>query len=164
LTKAFGAFHSMFEGRRKTSRLLCGCCASPQGGLQHLLVPKQEYLALDTVGSFYPVTKDGHFKKFQQEYPDKIVVIPESGKYGDDNDFLLIRNDSPVATPENFLPTAVKFCIKEFLGSLCATVVVDEDTLKDHKAAVDKAVEDLMYAIMNVNNGAVMMYIFPHIM
>jgi acyl-CoA reductase-like NAD-dependent aldehyde dehydrogenase len=52
---------------------------------------------------------------------------------------------------ETFLPAAVEFCNERLLGTLAATVLVDEHTRTAHRAAVDRAVADLRYGAVGVN-------------
>ena len=69
--------------------------------------------------------------------------------------FCQVLAEVPLDTPADcaaFLPAAVAFANDALLGSLGACILVDDDTLAAHAAAVDRAVTDLAYGGVAVNN------------
>jgi hypothetical protein len=114
-------------------------------------------------------------KSFSKSIPDETMIIPESSKYMDSADYLLIRNDKP----GSYACKNEAFCDGDARGILASDGQLLQQGIvwfplcdrasrrrcsQAHKAAVDKAVEDLQYGIMGVNNSAVVMEFFPHMM
>jgi acyl-CoA reductase-like NAD-dependent aldehyde dehydrogenase len=120
--------------------------------------------------TFYPGT-DKTFAEFREAYPDAKLIQPEGGKIPN-SDFLLIEGaaeDSYAATheafcqvigeipldtapeAEAFLKKAVEFCNTKLMGTLGCCILIDEDSLKNHRKAVEQAVTDLEYGGIAVN-------------
>jgi acyl-CoA reductase-like NAD-dependent aldehyde dehydrogenase len=53
--------------------------------------------------------------------------------------------------PQRFLEEAVAFCNDRLRGTLNATILIDRDTLKENRLAVDDAVDRLRYGSVGVN-------------
>jgi acyl-CoA reductase-like NAD-dependent aldehyde dehydrogenase len=62
----------------------------------------------------------------------------------------------PAATVEEYLDAATEFANERLTGSLAATMLVHPATIKAHPKAVDRAVADLRYGAVGVNEYAVM--------
>ena len=62
----------------------------------------------------------------------------------------------PAATVEEYLAAATAFANERLTGSLAATVLVHPSTIKTHQDAVDRAVADLRYGAIGVNEYGVM--------
>jgi hypothetical protein len=135
-------------------------------------------------GSFYPGA-DKKFEIFQSKCPDAQVIEPEQGKYGDkfrllwvpdikSEESFMCRNEAftqvlgeiPVdskPTADDFLPKAVQLCNNKLFGSLCCTIIVDNQTLKAGKKTVEQAVADLEYGAIGVNGNAASAYTNPYL-
>jgi len=119
--------------------------------------------------AYYPGV-DKTFATFRDAYPDARTIVSRDSAPASqvlmiedvDQDGYAVHNEafcqvmSEVALdvapgPEAFLPAAVAFCNDTLLGTLAATVLVDEDTRKAHAPAIDKAVTDLRYGAIGVN-------------
>jgi hypothetical protein len=126
----------------------------------------------DTPGhmTFYPGT-DKTFAEFRESYPNAKLIQPEGGKIPN-ADFLLIEGaeeDGYAATheafcqfigeipldtapeAEAFLEKAVAFCNTKLMGTLGSCILIDDDSLKNHRNAVVQAVTDLEYGGISVN-------------
>jgi acyl-CoA reductase-like NAD-dependent aldehyde dehydrogenase len=57
----------------------------------------------------------------------------------------------PAPTVEGYLAAATEFANERLSGSLAATVLVHPSTIKTHRDAVDRAVADLRYGAIGVN-------------
>jgi acyl-CoA reductase-like NAD-dependent aldehyde dehydrogenase len=62
----------------------------------------------------------------------------------------------PAASVESYLAAAVRFCNERLAGDLGATMFVHPATVKDESIAVDRAIADLRYGSVGVNEWAVM--------
>lgn len=121
--------------------------------------------------SYYPGTDKAH-DTFIQNQPTAEVLKPENGKHpkgdfvfipGIGTDDFAVHNEAfcqvfselPLDTENNaddFLTKATAFCNNELLGTLGCMILVDNDTLKAHEARVDRAVQELNYGGIAVNN------------
>jgi acyl-CoA reductase-like NAD-dependent aldehyde dehydrogenase len=57
----------------------------------------------------------------------------------------------PGDDPSQFIANAVEFCNTRLRGTLNVTLIVDPDTLKENRSAVDRAVDDLRYGSIGLN-------------
>ncbi|WP_405537635.1 aldehyde dehydrogenase family protein [Streptomyces sp. NBC_00075] len=62
-----------------------------------------------------------------------------------------------------FLPAAVEFANEKLLGTLAATILIDEDTRKAHAATVDRAVTELRYGAIGVNTMPPVVWTNPYL-
>ena len=122
------------------------------------------------------------FAAFQEAYPEALLI--KSRDQGADSDVLYIEDagtegfaltneafcqvvsevalDAPAsATP--FLEAAVDFCNNELLGTLAATILVDESTRKAHGLDVDQAVTRLRYGAVGVNTMPPLIWASPYL-
>ncbi|WP_157240511.1 aldehyde dehydrogenase family protein [Catenuloplanes japonicus] len=119
--------------------------------------------------SYYPGT-DETFAAFRREYPKALVIEPRDLAPSSallmiedaGTDGFALRNEAfsqvisevsldVEATAEAFLPAATDFANAHLLGTLAASIMVDEDTRKAHTGAVERAVSDLRYGAVGVN-------------
>eukprot|EP00977_Amphora_coffeiformis_P010154 scaffold2363_cov159-Amphora_coffeaeformis.AAC.16 len=135
------------------------------------------------VSSWYP-DSENRFAKFQQEHTNSTVIEPESGKHGKQSRVLWIPDVSETdyvckneafcqvfaetALDTNhiaseFLPAASEFCNNKLFGSLCATILVDDATLKSHEQAVSQAITDLRYGSIAINGNAALVWTLAHL-
>jgi acyl-CoA reductase-like NAD-dependent aldehyde dehydrogenase len=131
--------------------------------------------------SYYPGWQDS-MEKFKKQYQNATIIEPEEGKLGKEAEVLFIRGDKAGSfackseaftqvvsevpldvEPDCFLPKAVKFCNDELWGSLCATIVVSNETVKAEKNIVDKAITDLKYGSVALNWNAASCYFEPQL-
>ncbi len=122
------------------------------------------------VGTYYPGT-DKTREAFLTAHPEAEILTPENGKYPK-SDFIIIpdikeddfavKNEafcqimSEIAldtenNAEDFLPKATEFCNTKLLGTLGCMIVMDNETLQEKKAALDKALLALNYGGIVVN-------------
>jgi acyl-CoA reductase-like NAD-dependent aldehyde dehydrogenase len=57
----------------------------------------------------------------------------------------------PGDDPGGFIANAVEFCNERLRGTLNVSLIVDPDTMKEHRPAVERAVDDLRYGSIGVN-------------
>jgi len=67
------------------------------------------------------------------------------------------------ADAATFTPAAVEFCNEKLLGTLAATILVDEDTKKAHASVVDDAVTGLRYGAVGVNTMPPTIWSIPYL-
>lgn len=67
------------------------------------------------------------------------------------------------AAAAEFLPAAVSFCNDQLFGSLCATVLIDNDTRKVNETVLQQAVADLKYGGIAVNGNGAMLWAQGHL-
>lgn len=143
-----------------------------------------EALYEDTPGTsrYYPDT-DKVFDKFKSEHPEAKVIEPEDGVVRDSN-FLLIEDVTEESfavkneafcqvfgevaldtepKAKDFLEKAVTFSNEKLLGTLAATILVDDDTLESNKGAVDDAVTNLSYGGIAINAMPPVIWMNPYI-
>jgi hypothetical protein len=133
-------------------------------------------------GTYYPGSGDVA-DGFREAYPDAEVLRPEGGAYatgdfmlitGVDEDSYATRNEAfcqiinevaldVPATADAFLPAAVEFCNERLLGTLGCAVLIDEDTKKAHRAALDRAVTDLRYGGIAINTMPPFIFLSPYL-
>ncbi|MEM9068377.1 MAG: aldehyde dehydrogenase family protein [Myxococcota bacterium] len=121
-------------------------------------------------GTYYPGSEKV-VAAFREAHPDAEALQPESGAYraGEfllitevDEDAYAVKNEAfcqifgevsldVPAEAEAFLGEAVRFCNETLLGSLGCMLLVDDDTLKANRDAVEEAVTDLNYGGIAVN-------------
>ena len=133
----------------------------------------RQALSCDTpaFGNWYPGAQE-RMQQFKEEYSNNVTVFqPEAGKY-QTADVLFIENANVggyvctneafsqvlaevaldvEADPKVFLPSAVKFCNDDLMGTLVATILVDKNTQKLYQDTVTQAVTDLKYGSISVN-------------
>lgn len=86
------------------------------------------------------------------------VFIPDAGvqSYATQNEaFCQVLSEVALDVPadaDTFLAAATRFCNDTLLGSLAAMVIIDEDTKAAHADALDRALVDLRYGAIAVNN------------
>ena len=68
--------------------------------------------------------------------------------------------DVPASASE-FLERAVAFCNAHLHGTLGSCILIDEDTRKAHREALDKAVTDLEYGAVAVNPSPPLIFLSP---
>ncbi len=122
-------------------------------------------------GSHYPGV-DKTKESFLEHQPTAEILKPENGKHNK-SDFVLIPNISeddfavtneafcqiysevPLDVSENvdaFLTKATDFCNHKLLGSLGCMILIDNDTMKANKKRLNKAVQELNYGGIAVND------------
>jgi acyl-CoA reductase-like NAD-dependent aldehyde dehydrogenase len=141
-------------------------------------------LEIDTpaVGSYYPGSQE-KVAAFREQYPDADVLKPEHGKFkntdflfipGVEEDGYAIKNEaftqilSEVAldTPpdaDSFLPKAVEFCNTKLLGTLGSSILIDDETLENHKSTLEQAVTDMKYGAVGVNTMPPFIWLNPYL-
>ena len=80
--------------------------------------------------------------------------------------FCQILDEVPLDTPANaadFLPRAVEFCNVKLLGTLGGGILVDEDTKKAHRTALEQAVTDVNYGGIAVNTMPPFIFLSPYL-
>jgi acyl-CoA reductase-like NAD-dependent aldehyde dehydrogenase len=128
------------------------------------------------IRSYYP-NSDRTIARFKQDLP-AARVIQQAGTV-DAAQFLLVEDAqagttatqqeafcqilSEVAldtepTARAFLPAAVAFSNAKLMGTLAATIIIDDATSKAHRAVLDTAVTALRYGAIGVNVMPVMMW------
>lgn len=133
-------------------------------------------------GTYYPGS-DKIWEGFLNAHPDAEIIKPENGKYqqgqfmvitGSGEEDYAVKNEAfcqiidevPLdvsANAEAFLPKAVDFCNEKLLGTLGACILVDEDTKKAHQTILDKAVDDMHYGGITVNNMPPFVFLSPYL-
>ena len=115
---------------------------------------------------------DKTFAAFREAYPDARLIQPEGGKIPN-SDFLFIKDvekdgfavkheafcqvmsevalNAPAETGA-FLEKAVEFSNSSLLGTLGACILIDDDSLKNHRGAVEQAITDLEYGGIAIND------------
>lgn len=134
------------------------------------------------VSSYYPGTQDV-FDNFLKNHPEGNVLHPENGKFKnsqflfiegvDENSYAVkneafcqIINEVPLdvpANPEDFLPKAVEFCNTILLGSLGSSIIIDDETLKNHETVLKQAVTDMEYGAVGVNTMPPNIWLNPYL-
>ncbi len=138
----------------------------------------KEALEFDTpaVSSYYPHT-DKIFEDFKRHYPLVSAIKPKDNT-AVKSEFLFIEDvkddyalqheafsqvmgevalDTSCDT-EEFLKQAVEFCNDKLLGTLAATIIIDDKTSEKYKTALDQAVNALKYGAIGVNVMAPMIW------
>lgn len=121
--------------------------------------------------SHYPGV-DKTKETFLEHQPTAEILKPENGKHSK-SDFVLIPNVSeedfavtneafcqiyseiPLDVSENtdeFLTKATDFCNNKLLGSLGCMILIDNDTMKANKKRLNKAIQELNYGGISVND------------
>lgn len=122
--------------------------------------------------SWYPGTEDT-IQGFQAAYGEQAEVLRPEGGTHPSSDLIFIPDaglqsyatkneafcqilsevalDVPADAPE-FLVEATRFCNEDLLGSLGCMILIDEDTKSAHEAALDRALLELRYGAIAVNN------------
>ena len=122
-------------------------------------------------GSYDPKYRQT-FQNFVDMYPDG-KIIRQDGVDTSAADVLLVTGCSPkdfyglqneafcqvfievcldaIDHPLTFIPAAVKFCNQELYGSLCATIVIDDQTNQTYSKVIEKALSDLQYGTVSTN-------------
>ena len=122
------------------------------------------------VGSYYP-NSDAVMEGFATAYPNAKSIAPEGGAFKHAN-LLFVTGDAPNGygakneafcqvlvevpldtgpTAAEFLPYATNYCNKTVQGSLCATVILDETTRKNHASALDQCITNLEFGNIGIN-------------
>jgi acyl-CoA reductase-like NAD-dependent aldehyde dehydrogenase len=113
---------------------------------------------------------DKTFAAFREAYPSgrivqpvdgrpasQVMVIEDVGTEGfalENEAFCQVMSEVALDVAPDagaFLPAAAEFANDKLLGTLAATILIDEDTKKAHAATVDRAVTDLRYGAIGVN-------------
>jgi acyl-CoA reductase-like NAD-dependent aldehyde dehydrogenase len=131
--------------------------------------------------TYYPGV-DKTFAAFQKEYPRAQVIQPRDNAPASQT--LLIEDAGPdgfavhneafsqvisevsldvAPSAEAFVPAAVEFSNEHLLGTLAASILVDEDTRKAHAATIDRAVGDLRYGAIAVNTMPPQVWTNPYL-
>ena len=133
-------------------------------------------------GTYYPGS-DKVWDNFFKAHPDAEIIEPENGKYRNGKVMLIIGvsensyavkneafcqiiNEVPLDLPDNaseFLPGAVDFCNNKLLGTLGACILIDEKIKKKYSKQLDKAVRDLHYGGITVNNMPPFVFLHSHL-
>ncbi|MBT2971308.1 MAG: aldehyde dehydrogenase [gamma proteobacterium symbiont of Ctena orbiculata] len=133
-------------------------------------------------GTYYPGS-DKVREGFMSAYPNAEVLKPESGRfqsadviliagveevsYATANEaFCQIFDEVALDAPGNaaeFLPAAVKFANEKLLGTLSSSILIDEDTKKAHQSVVDRAVTNLEYGAVAVNEMPPNIWLSPYL-
>ncbi len=131
-------------------------------------------------GTYYPGS-DEVKKAFIENHPNAQILSPEHGrfKYGEfvfieevEKDSYAVKNEAfcqimdevsldVPATASEFLSAATEFANNKLLGSLGCMIIIDEDTKKAHRAALDQAVTELNYGGIAVNTIPPMIFLSP---
>ncbi|MBQ0854844.1 aldehyde dehydrogenase family protein [Streptomyces sp. BH-SS-21] len=125
---------------------------------------------------------DKTFEAFRDAYPggrliqpvddrpaSQVMVIEDVGTQGfalDHEAFCQVMSEVALdVAPDagTFLPAAAEFANENLLGTLAATILIDEDTKKAHAATVDRAVTDLRYGAIGVNTMPPMIWTNPYL-
>lgn len=140
---------------------------------QQFLVALRKAIADDTFacGTYYPGV-DKTKAAFLENQPTSEILQPEEGKHASGEYILIpgIKEDDFAVTNEafcqifselpldtdndadDFLTKATTFCNGKLLGSLGCMIVVDDETLEKQTALIDRAVHELNYGGIAVNN------------
>ncbi|MCT4633860.1 MAG: aldehyde dehydrogenase family protein [Firmicutes bacterium] len=132
--------------------------------------------------SYYPGTEEV-MENFKNNHPEAEILKPEKGNVKN-SEFIFIediRVDSyavtneafcqifdeiaidNVNTTEEFINEAVKFSNSKLHGSLGSMIVVDDDTLENHRKAVADAVTELRYGSVGVNTPPPFIFMNPYL-
>ena len=134
------------------------------------------------VASYYPGFEDT-LLAFSEAQPNAVTLKTEDNKH-DHSDVLFIENidedsyaaknedfcqiisevslDVPVLTSD-FLPFAVDFCNQKLIGTLSASIIIDEDTKKSFSSVLDQAVTELKYGAIAINNMPPLIFLNPYL-
>jgi len=167
-------------------------CARPQTIItskhwpqrQQFLQQLEKAIAHDTPasGTYYPGS-DKVKMAFLEKYPTAKVIHPENGKYQHGDVVLItdVAEDSyalsheafcqifnevaldVAANAEEFLPVAVDFANDKLLGTLCSCILIDEDTKKSHRDALEQAITNLEYGGIAINTMTVFIFLNPYL-
>jgi hypothetical protein len=95
-----------------------------------------------------------------------IAGIDEGG-YGVTHEaFCQILGEVPLDIPADaaaFLPAAVEFCNAKLLGTLGSCILMDDDTLKNHRVTLDQAITDMEYGGIAVNTMPPFIFLNPYL-
>lgn len=148
--------------------------------LQELEIAIQEKTT--PTSSFYPGTNQ-KFKKFQQNYPNALLIKNKQNTIPN-SDFLLIKNiqnnnfalqqeafcqiigevalDTKPQTNE-FLKAAVNFSNTKLFGSLACSILIDKETQKNDSDSLDKAITNLNYGNISINTMPLYIWLNPYL-
>lgn len=132
--------------------------------------------------NYYPGS-DSVLAAFKANHPEAQVIVPEGGRI-DNAEVLLIEDvaadsyavkneafcqvlnevalDTPAAA-EVFLEKAVEFCNTELWGTLGCTILIDDQTQKNHQLAVEETVTAMKYGAVGVNTMPPMVFMNPYL-
>ena len=151
---------------------------------EEFLTALKKAVAGDTpaAGTYYPGS-DEVKKNFLKNHPNANIINPENGKYkaGEfvfitcvDLDGYAVKNEAfcqifdevPLDVSANaakFLPKAVEFCNTKLWGTLGSSILIDEDTKKNHLAVLEQAVTDMEYGGIAVNTMPPFIFLSPYL-
>ena len=133
-------------------------------------------------GIYYPGS-DKVTGGFKEAYPDAKMLKPESGKHPHSDvmlitgvepggyactheAFTLIIDEVPLDVPahaEQFLPKAVAFCNDELLGTRGSAILIDDNTAKANRTALEQAVTDMEYGGIAINTMPPFIFLSPYL-
>ncbi|MDP8259932.1 MAG: aldehyde dehydrogenase family protein [Candidatus Gygaella obscura] len=151
---------------------------------KEFLIALKEALEIDTPGfsSYYPNSEKA-FNNFKNNYPNAELIKPKDATVGS-SEFLLIEdseqdgyavsheafsqviNEVALDTQADigeFLSRAVDFCNNRLLGTLAATIIIDDKSSKRYKIILDEAITKLAYGAIGVNVMAPMIWMDPYL-
>ncbi|MFE2998096.1 aldehyde dehydrogenase family protein [Nocardia sp. NPDC059246] len=131
--------------------------------------------------TYYPGVNET-FDRFRAKYPDATLIQPvdeapasrtllveDAGtdEFGIRNEaFCQVISEVALdveARADVFTPAAVQFCNDRLLGTLAATILVDEDTKKAHASIIDDAVTQMNYGAIGVNTMPPVIWLSPYL-
>lgn len=143
---------------------------------QFLAMVREELAKSPARKAYYPGAET-RYQGFLKNYPQaKVVgqtgdgvvpwtvipdVKPEHGEYALTNEAfcgVLAEVSLPARTPVEFMERATKFANDDCWGTLSCTILVHDDTQRDHGGALERMIADLRYGGIGVNVWPGMIY------
>lgn len=133
--------------------------------------------------SYYP-NSSTTFANFQKAYPNAEVIVNDDAKTDRAADMLFIEDvekqgfatsheafclildevalDTPASARE-FMLEAVEFANNDLLGTLACAIIIDDQTLANHRSAIQKSINDLQYGAIGVNTMPPFIFLNPYL-